>query len=64
MRTLYVPLPDAAVDRLVELARREFREPKAQASVLILEGLRRAGLDPERRPAQAAQAARTREDAA
>ena len=48
MRTLYVRLPDGAIDRLAELARREFREPKAQAGLLILEGLRRAGLDPER----------------
>lgn len=44
MRSIYVPLPEDATDRLVELARRELRDPKAQAAVLILEGLRRAGL--------------------
>lgn len=44
MRNLYVPLSGEAVERLRELARREFRDPKAQAAVLILDGLRRAGL--------------------
>lgn len=44
MRSIYVPLPEGAADRLRELARRELRDPKAQAAVLILEGLRRAGL--------------------
>ena len=44
MRSFYVPLPEAAADRLRELATRELRDPKAQAAVLILEGLRRAGL--------------------
>lgn len=44
MRNLYVPLPSEAVERLRELASREFRDPKAQAAVLILDGLRRAGL--------------------
>lgn len=44
MRSIYVPLPEAATDRLWELARREMRDPKAQAAVLILDGLRRAGL--------------------
>jgi hypothetical protein len=42
MRSLYVPLPSEAVERLRELASREFRDPKAQAAVLILDGLRRA----------------------
>ena len=41
---MYVPLPEGATDSLWELARRELRDPKAQAAVLILEGLRRAGL--------------------
>ena len=44
MRSIYVPLPEGTADRLWELARREMRDPKAQAAVLILEGLRRAGL--------------------
>jgi hypothetical protein len=44
VRSIYIPLPDGTTDRLVELARREMRDPKAQAAVLILEGLRRAGL--------------------
>jgi hypothetical protein len=45
MRSIYVPLPEGATDRLVELAHREMRDPKAQAAVLILDGLKRAGLD-------------------
>ncbi len=44
MRTLYVPIDDDVLGRLVALARREFREPKAQAAALIVEGLRRAEL--------------------
>lgn len=43
-RSINVPLPDGAVDRLSELARREVREPREQATWLILEGLKRAGL--------------------
>jgi hypothetical protein len=43
MRNIYVQLPSEAVERLRELARREFRDPKAQAAVLILDGLDREG---------------------
>lgn len=50
MRAIYVPLPEGVADRLRELARREFRDPREQATWLILEGLRRAGLDVELRP--------------
>ena len=45
MRSLYVPLPEDATVRLRELARRELRDPREQAAWLILEGLKRAGLD-------------------
>lgn len=45
MRSIYVPLPEDAGDRLRELARRELRDPREQAAWLILDGLRRAGLD-------------------
>jgi hypothetical protein len=45
MRAIYVPLPEAAADRLRELARRELRDPREQATWLILAGLRAAGLD-------------------
>lgn len=41
---MYVPLPQGAADRLRQLARRELRDPPEQATWLILEGLRRAGL--------------------
>lgn len=45
MRSIYVPLPEGAAERLRELARRELRDPKAQAARLILDGLDRAGVD-------------------
>jgi hypothetical protein len=47
VRNVYVPLPEDAVDRLRQLADREYRDTKAQAAWLILDGLRRAGLDPD-----------------
>jgi hypothetical protein len=47
VRSIYVPLPEAAIPSLAELARRELRDPKAQAAALIIDGLRRAGLDPD-----------------
>ena len=59
-RNVYVPLQSDALAALIELARREYRDPKAQAAVLIVEGLRRAGLpvrtivgrsEPESKPA-------------
>lgn len=43
MRNIYVQLPSEALERLRELARREFRDPRAQAAVLILDGLDREG---------------------
>lgn len=45
MRTIIVPVPERAADQLRELARREFRTPKAQACLFILAGLKAAGLD-------------------
>lgn len=47
MRSIYVPLPEGAADRLRELARRELRDPREQAAWLILAGLKAAGLDVE-----------------
>jgi hypothetical protein len=44
VRSIYVPLSDAAVRALRALAARELREPKQQAAALILDGLLRAGL--------------------
>ena len=46
MRSIYIAISDDAADKLRELARREFRAPRQQAAVLVLAGLRRAGLDP------------------
>lgn len=45
MRNIYVPLPEGAAEQLRTLARREMRDPKAQATWLILAGLKAAGLD-------------------
>lgn len=45
MKSLYVALPDSALTRLRELARREMRGPREQATWLIMSGLRDAGLD-------------------
>jgi hypothetical protein len=54
MRAIYVPLPEGAADRLRELARREMRDPREQAGWLILDGLRRAGLDTDLSPGERA----------
>jgi len=61
MRTIYVPLPEGAADRLRELADRELRDPKSQAAVLILDGLRRAGLTVELQSKERAPLARSRD---
>lgn len=47
VRGIYVPVTDPAERRaLVNLAARERRDPRDQAAVLILEGLRAAGALP------------------
>ena len=47
MRPIYVPLPDEPTRRaLVNVAEREFRDPRAQAAKFIVEGLQRAGALP------------------
>ena len=50
-RNLNVPLNSEAVAALVELARREYREPREQAAFLIQDGLRRAGIQADVRSA-------------
>ena len=52
------PVPDVALERLRDLARREMRDPRSQASLLIQDGLRRASLDSEASPAGARDSAR------
>jgi hypothetical protein len=54
MRAIYVPLPEGAADRLRELARREMRDPRDQAGWLIIDGLRRAGLQVDLAPRERA----------
>jgi hypothetical protein len=60
MRGIYVPVSDPVARRaLVNLAERELRDPRDQAAVLVLEGLRQRGLLPDqnhaagRQPAEA-----------
>jgi hypothetical protein len=50
-RNIYVPLPDPVREALYELAEREWRHPKEQASKLLVEGLRRAGMLADQPPA-------------
>ncbi len=45
MARINVPLSEAAAALLRDLARREMRDPRTQASLLIQDGLRRARLD-------------------
>lgn len=59
MRRINVPIPEDGARQLVELARREMRQPREQAGWLILDGLRRAGLDVELGPADRAALAPT-----
>ena len=51
-----MPLPENAIDRLRELAKRELRDPRTQAAYMIVSGLRGAGMDPERVETKAAPA--------
>lgn len=43
-------IPDDAATKLAELARREFRAPRQQAAALLVEAIKRAGLDQDHRP--------------
>ena len=45
-RSIYVPLPTPAREALYELADREWRHPKEQASKMLVEALQRAGALP------------------
>ena len=46
MRSLRVPLPDEVLVTLVELARAEYRGPRQQAAVLLIEAIEQAGRKP------------------
>jgi hypothetical protein len=46
MKAIYVPLPEEVAERLREMARREMRDPRDQASWLIQVGLRAASAEP------------------
>lgn len=64
MKYLHVPLEDAVLTSLRELARRELRPVRLQASVLIVAGLKALGLDPDAPPAADRPEATTRDDTA
>jgi hypothetical protein len=54
MSRISVPLPNEATRRaLVELAEREWRDPRDQAAKLLVEGLERAGVLPAEEQATA-----------
>lgn len=53
MQVLTVAIPDDVNDQLRELAHREFRRPRDQASVLLIEAVRRAAAEPEARAVDA-----------
>lgn len=42
MRSITVAIPDEAAARLEDLAAREFRRPKDQAAVLLMDAIERA----------------------
>lgn len=44
---LNIPLPQWAIEALIELAQREWRPVKAQATLLLVTALRQAGYSPE-----------------
>jgi hypothetical protein len=53
VQAMYVRIPAEAHEPLVTVAEREFRHPRDQAAVLILEALRARGeLPPSPRPAE------------
>lgn len=43
MRSIVVPVPDGVAARVADIARAEFRTPKAQALVLLMEALAQRG---------------------
>jgi hypothetical protein len=43
MRMIVVPVPEDLAERVAEVARAEFRTPKAQAVVLLIEALAQRG---------------------
>lgn len=47
MGDFYIRLPSSARDALLQLALREYRHPRDQAAILLLDSLRRAGALPE-----------------
>ncbi len=44
MRSIYIVIPEQAAEQLRVLATREYRSPRQQAAILLIDGLRRAGL--------------------
>ena len=53
MTRINVPLPGEALSALADLSAREWRDPRDQAAVIILEALRQRGLITEDQPTNA-----------
>jgi hypothetical protein len=52
MRSITLGIPDQAATQLAQLARRDYRRPRDQATVLLLEAIARAADDrPDRQDA-------------
>ena len=54
MRSIYIAIPEQAAEQLRSLAAREYRSPRQQAAILLIDGLRKAGFDVELRTAERA----------
>jgi len=52
VKTLTIAIPEHAAERLAELARRQYRAPRQQASVMLLEAIERAAGAPTERTAE------------
>ena len=49
-RSLNLIVPEEVAQQLEHLAEREFRRPRDEAALLLVQAVRRAALDPDQRP--------------
>jgi hypothetical protein len=52
VKTITIAIPEHAAERLAELARRQYRAPRQQAAVMLLEAIERAAETPTERTAR------------
>jgi hypothetical protein len=50
MRSLNLAIPEDVAQQLGRLAERDFRRPRDEAALLLVQAVRRAALDPDQRP--------------